>query len=147
MFSKKNPVLSTAVLKVKNVYRVLLPESMPFEDYISSSNTSIKIDFPDGKSMMEKEFRKNTNPIQKFYLEFYDDISIDHIMDYLVNSDSNYRVTDMDGTILRLSQEDQRLLSSVPKKKDQMKLKEFVIVEEKNSIFRRFKNRFQKKDN
>ena len=137
---------STALLKVKCINQSVNPESLPFEDYISSSKTSIKIDFPNGKSLMEKNFKKIDSVIDKFYLEFYDEFNPDDFMTYLLNKDSNYRATSLDGTILRLSHEDYDESFSSSKNQTE-KLEEFVFVEEKKSFFQKIKRMIHKKDN
>ena len=139
-------VNSTALLKVKCINQSVNPESLPFEDYISSSKTSIKIDFPNGKSLMEKNFKKIDSVIDKFYLEFYDEFNPDDFMTYLLNKDSNYRATSLDGTILRLSHEDYDESFSSSKNQTE-KLEEFVFVEEKKSFFQKIKRMIHKKDN
>ena len=61
--------MKTAVLKVKYIHHEMNPEAISFESYISSPNTSIKIDFPNGKSLMEKGFRSIEMPLNKFYID------------------------------------------------------------------------------
>ena len=139
--------MNHALLKVKCRHS-MNPESIPFEEYISSSNTSIKIEFPDGKNLMEKGFRSISVPMDKFYMEFYEDIPTDHMMDYLLNEDSDYRVTSLDGTIIRLSHKD---YEAIPKEikddKSTKPLKEYVFVKQKKSFFERIRGVIHKKDN
>ncbi|MBP5678662.1 MAG: hypothetical protein J6X28_02390 [Bacilli bacterium] len=137
---------STATLKVKYIHPIN-PESLPFEDFISSHDTSIKIDFPDGRSLMEHEFRKLNVPMEKFYLEFFDSYSMSEMMEYLTRESSDFRATSMDGSVVRLSHQD---MESIPKEitedvSDQP-LKEYVFVKEKESLFQRLKNIVHKKE-
>lgn len=143
----RKPVVSTALLKVKCIHHSMNPESIPFEDYISSSNTSIKIDFQDGRSLMEKDFRTHSTLIDKFYLEFFEEYDFDHMMDYLMNDESNFRVTSLDGSVIRLSHEDYKSipkdLAEFPSKKP---LKEFVFKEDEKGFFQKIKKAIHKKD-
>ena len=143
------PVLTgTALLKVKCIHHSMNPESIPFEDYITSSNTSIKIDFPNGRSLMEKGFKSHTVLMDKFYIEFFDEFNPEDMMDYLVNEQSNFRVTSLEGSVIRLSHEDYK---SIPKELEEVPckkpLKEFEFAEEKVGIFQKIKKAVQKKDN
>ncbi len=139
-------VISTALLKVKCINQSVNPESLPFDEYISSSKTSIKIDFPNGKSLMEREFRRINSSIDKFYLEFFEEYDPDNFMSYLMNKDSNYRATSLDGTIIRLAHNDydNNIKSNDTEVED---LEEFVFVEEKESFFQKIKRIIHKKDN
>lgn len=138
--------MNHALLKVKCYCRTIRPESMPFEEYINRPSTSIKIDFPNGRSLMEPEFRSIEVPIMKVYLEFFDAYDTDHMMQYLLNKNSNYRATSLDGTILRPSLEDLQEISSIPDEETET-LKEYVFVEEKKGFFQKIKKMIQKKDN
>ena len=140
-------IVKTAVLKVKSIRNRVNPESVSFENYISSSRTSIKIDFPDGKSFMEKGFRSIEMPIDKFYIEFFE-YDQNQILDYLLNKNSNYRATSVDGTILRLSHKDEMaVLSDSINDDSDKKLREFEFVDEKESLFQKIKRMIHKKDN
>ena len=140
---KELPVLSTALLKVKTIHHSINPESIPFEDYVMSSNTSIKIDFPDGRSLMEKEFRKINAPLDKFYFEDFDSSSM---LDYLTDEKSNFRVTSLEGSVIRLSHEDfQAIPKEIKEDTSDEPLKEYVFVPEKVSIFQKIKKIIHKK--
>lgn len=144
---RKRPVVTNAVLKVKCIHHTMNPESTPFEDYITSANTSIKIDFPDGRCFMEKEFRSHAVLMDKFYIEFFEEVPMDNLMDYLTNEQSNFRVTSFDGSIIRLCHDD---YESIPKElkefRNKKPLKEFVFVEEKPSFFQKIKRGIHKKE-
>ena len=140
-------VPETAILKVKYPRHSINPESMSFEDYISSPNISIKIDLLDGRSMMEKDFRTIAAPIEKFYIEFFDSCSVDELMNYLTNPESDFRVTSMDGTIIRLSHKDNEMIPNEIKNDTSKKpLKEYVFVKEKKSFMDRIRGFMHKKD-
>ena len=142
-----NKVISTALLKVKCRHS-MNPESIPFEEYISSSNTSIKIEFPDGKNLMEKGFRSINVPMDKFYIEFFEDIQGKNMMDYLMDEESDYRVTSLDGTIIRLSHKDYEAIPrEIKEDKSTKPLKEYVFVKEKKSFWNKLKGVIHKKDN
>jgi len=144
----KNNCYPTALLKVKYIRHSMNPESIPFEDLINSTNTSIKIDFPDGRFLMEKGFRSVNVPVQKFYLEFFDEYDLNEMMDYLSSEESDFRATSLDGSVVRPSKSD---LASIPTeiKEDssEKKLKEYVFVKEKKGVFQRFREFIHKKDN
>ncbi|MBR6137907.1 MAG: hypothetical protein IKQ06_07110 [Bacilli bacterium] len=130
--TKRKKVISTALLKVKCINKSINPETMPFEKYIDSSGIVIKIDFPDGKSLVEKNFKTYRTKMTKIYLEFYEEFDKNDIMNYLMNENSDYRATSLDGTILRLSQNDDFEISKmVNNRKKEKKIKEFEIIEEK----------------
>lgn len=100
----------TAVLKVKYLGERINPEVECFEDVINSSNTSIKVDFNDGISLMEDNFKKLDVLMERFYIEFYDNYKNVDFIDYLSNEDSDFRVTTGDGVVVRLSHDDLVLL-------------------------------------
>lgn len=141
--------MKTAVLKVKYIHHEMNPEAISFESYISSPNTSIKIDFPNGKSLMEKGFRSIEMPLNKFYIEFFDDFDSKNMMDYLLNKDSDYRVTTYDGTVIRLSKKDYNdVVTSMGDEIQFDKLKEYEFNDKKKvSFFTKIKKMIHKKDN
>lgn len=142
------PVLSTALLKVKYIRHDMNPESVPFEEFINSSNTSIKIDFPDGRYLMEEGFRSVDSPLEKFYMEFFDEFDSRNMMDYLSSEESDFRVTSMDGSVIRLSLDDYEAIPREIKDDPSTKpLKEYVFVKEKKGILEKFKRLIDKKDN
>lgn len=100
----------TAVLKVKYLGERINPEVECFEDVINSSNTSIKVDFNDGISLMEDNFKKLDVLMERLYIEFYDNYKNVDFIDYLSNEDSDFRVTTGDGVVVRLSHDDLVLL-------------------------------------
>ena len=138
-------VLSTALLKVKTVNHPMNPENMSFEDYIESPNTVIKIEFPDGKMLLEEHFRSTATPMERFYIEFFDECNREDMIAYLANPENNYRVTSLEGSIIRLSKEDEAMVDSIWDESTEG-LPEFVFQEEKVGFFQRIKRRFQKKD-
>ncbi len=142
---EKPVALSTALLKVKTVNHPMNPENMSFEDYIESPNTLIKIEFPDGKALVEEKFRSASTPMDRFYIEFFDEINRDDMISYLANPEQNYRVTSLEGSVVRLSKEDEALVSSIGDSSIDG-LQEFVFQDEKVGFFQRIKRKFQKKD-
>lgn len=100
----------SAVLKVKYLGEKMNPEVDSFEDIVTSSNTSIKIDFNDGISLMEDNFKRHDVLIEKFFIDFFDNYKNVDFMDYLSNEDSDFRVTTSDGVIIRLSKDDMVLV-------------------------------------
>ena len=145
--ARKKEVYSTALLKTKDIHHEINPESMPFEKYISSPDIAIKIDFPNGKSLLEKNFKSVAMPMNRFFIEFFEDYSVNDIMNYLTNEASDYRVTSLDGTIIRLSHKDYSEIDKINSKKNKnKKIKEFVFAEEKLSFFQKIKRKMQKKD-
>ena len=138
-------VLSTALLKVKYVSQPMNPENIPFEEFIESPNMLMKIDFADGKSLVEEKYKSVDAPIEKFYIEFFDEYNRDDMISYLTDTNRNYRVTSSDGAVIRLSREDDALASN-EKEEDTSGLREFIFMEEKKGFFDRMKNLFQKKD-
>ena len=141
--------MKTAVLKVKCIHHELNPEAIAFESYISSPNTSIKIDFPNGKSLMEKGFRSIEMPLNKFYIEFFDDFDSKNMMDYLLDKNSDYRVTTFDGTIIRLCKKDYNdVIADMGDEINLDRLKEYEFTDKKKEgFFTKIKNMIHKKDN
>jgi len=130
--TKRKKVISTALLKVKCISKDINPESLPFEKYIGSSGIVIKIDFPDGKSLVEKGFKTYRKKMDKIFLEFYEEYDVRDIMNYLTNDSSDYRATSLDGTILRLSKDDYIEVSKmIHNNKKEKRIKEFEFVDEK----------------
>lgn len=91
-----------AVLKVKHLSNNSEKEVL-FEDMIEDDNTLISIDFSNGKTLCENGFSKVHTSSDKYYLEFFDDFDYKNIIDYLEDDNSNFRVTDVYGTIVRPS--------------------------------------------
>lgn len=150
MGMKKNvqkPVVSTALLKIKCIHHPINPESVSFEELIMSSNTSVKIDFPDGKSLMEKGFRSHTVLIDKFYVEFFEEFDLENMLDYLVDEDSDFRVTSLDGSVIRLSHDDYQAIPRELIDDSKKPLKEFVFKEEGETFFQKIKRAIHGKDN
>ncbi len=141
--------MKTAVLKVKYIHHEMNPEAIVFENYISSPNTSIKIDFPNGKSLMEKGFRSIEKPIEKFYIEFFDEYDSKNMMDYLLNKKSDYRVTTYDGTIIRLCKKDlDDVYADMGNEIKYKRIKEYEFSDKKKeSFFTKIKKMIHKKDN
>ena len=124
--TKRKKVISTALLKVKCINKNINPETMPFEKYIDSSGIVIKIDFPDGKSMLEKNFSTYRSKMEKIYLEFFEEYDRSNIMNYLLDEASDYRATTIDGTIVRLSKNDDLEVSKmIHNQKKDKRIKEF----------------------
>lgn len=144
---RRKKIIGTALLKVKCICHPINPESIPFEDYISSPNTSIKIDLFDGRSLMEKGFRSHEVPMEKFYIEFFDRYPTGDMMDYLMNSNSDFRVTSLDGTIIRLCQYDYDMIpKEIKNDVSEKPLKEYVFVKKKEGFISKIKHAIHKKD-
>ena len=99
-------IKDTMVLKIKYLDATYNSESLPFEEIISGDKSLVCINFSNGKSYIEKKFLENNNPVEKLFIELFDTIALDDILDYLMNPTSNYRVTNQEGTIIRPSHED-----------------------------------------
>lgn len=144
----KKKVIDTAVLKVKCIKHPINPETISFEDYIGSSNTSIKIDLFNGRSFMEKGFRTHEVPLEKFFIEFFDSYAESELMDYLMNPQNDFRVTSMDGTIIRMCQMDYDMVSnSVRDSNENHSFKKYVFVRKKQGLFQKIRGVIHKKDN
>lgn len=102
--------LGNAVLKVKYLSDSFNPETELFEDIVTSPKTIIRIDFNDGVSLMEDNFKSTEVPTTKFYIEFFDNYKNKDFIDYLSSSNSDFRVTTSDGTVIRLSHDDMMFL-------------------------------------
>lgn len=100
-----------AVLKIKNLVKT--DNDCFFEDMISSDSNLISIDFPNGKSLTEEGFSKSNVSISKYYVDFFDDLDNKDIMEYLEDENSNFRVVDDDGCVIRPSLNDLKELDYV----------------------------------
>ena len=146
MRNQKN-IIDTAVLKVKCIKHPINPENISFEDYISSPDTSIKIDLLDGKSFMEKGFRTHEVPLEKYFIEFFDPYSESELMDYLMNPQNDFRVTSMDGTIIRMCQMDYEMISNSIQNNDEYhSLEKYVFTRKKHGLFQKLRGVIHKKD-
>ena len=146
MKAMETPVVtSTALLKVKYVTKPMNPENMSFEDFIENPNTVIKLEFPDGKALVEAHFRSTDTPMTKYYVEFFDAFNRDDMIAYLTSEASDYRVTTLDGSVIRMSKEDERMVATLGEGSIE-NLPEYEFKKERMGFFQRIKNRFQKKD-
>lgn len=93
--------LRHAVLKIKSLVKE--DEDCFFEDMINSESNLISIDFSNGKSLTEVGFSKSNVNISKYYVDFFDDYGNRDIIDYMKDENSNFRVTDDEGCIIRPS--------------------------------------------
>ena len=99
-YGKEIP-LKHAVLKIKSLVKE--DEECFFEDMINSESNLISIDFSNGKSLTEVGFSKSNISISKYYVDFFDDYGNRDIIDYMKDENSNFRVTDCEGCIIRPS--------------------------------------------
>ena len=97
-----------ATMKIKYKEGRMDTEKIPFEELISREDTLIRIDFPNGKSLVEKSYKKEIGETEKLYIEFFDKEEDTEIMDYLLDEKSDYRVTNVEGTVIRLSKKDEK---------------------------------------
>lgn len=140
-------VLKTAILKVKYVGNPISPELIPFEEFIESSHTSIQVDFLDGRRLMEDNFRSLFSQVDKFYLEFFDSFDSNHMMEYLTSIQSDFRVTSMEGTVVRLSHDDFLSYSNfTPKKESSSKLVSYCFLDEKKRPWQKKRKQIDRKE-
>lgn len=104
---KEIPV-NHAILKIKHLSKS--GEDVFFEDMIEDEKNLISIDFLNGKTLSESGFSKVNTSTDKYYLDFFDNFDYKNIMDYLDDDNSNFRVTDVYGTIVRPSHSDLKKL-------------------------------------
>ena len=101
---RKPQVINQATISIKHPYELdFIRES--FEEIITDENNCIKIDFINGKSFLEEKYNRTNERVDNLFVEFFDVIE-DDIITYFLDENSDYRVTDSEGTIVRTSKED-----------------------------------------
>ena len=123
-----------AILRMKFASQIVGMEIIPFEELINREDCFIRIDFPDGHSFMEHEFKKVNLPEEKYFVEFFDTYHRSNLMDYFSKETSNYRVTDSDGTVIRMAHIDNRSIQE-EKKKQKKKTTHHVLDNELHAFY------------
>ena len=119
---RKPSVIQSAILKIKSSEELDFIKNT-FEEIVSNSMYSVRIDIINGKSYAEEGFEKNKKSIYKFFVEFFDTGFLENITSYLLDANNDFRVTDLDGTIVRPSKEDyDYVVNSKKTKKESKKL-------------------------
>lgn len=96
-----------AILRIRFLKGKMNPEDVSFDEMINSDLTLISVEFRNGKVLREDGFKTESGEVEKYFVEFFDDYSSSgDIIDYFMNPESDYRITDSDGTIIRLSSDD-----------------------------------------
>ncbi|MBR3211132.1 MAG: hypothetical protein IKF71_04275 [Bacilli bacterium] len=133
---REKKVLGTAILHVKCNEKMMSLEESSFEEFISSPDTFIKIDLLDGRSLIQDGYRSNFMPSERYYIEFYDSYSVGDLLSYLMCPESDFRATSLDGTIVRMSQHDLKMIpKEVKNDPSREPSKEYVYMSAKNGLF------------
>ena len=123
-----------AILRIKFSSDIIGRETISFEELINREDCFIRIDFPDGHSLMEHEFKIMNLPEEKMFVEFFDSYRRNNLISYFSQEKSDYRVTDSNGTVIRLAHSDIKKIRS-DEKKQKMKVSKSVFGEELHAFY------------
>lgn len=124
-----------AILRMKFATKIIGMETIPFEELVNREDCFIRIDFPDGHSLMEHEFKMMNVPEEKLFVEFFDTYQRKNLIPYFSRDESDYRVTDSNGTVLRLAHADIKRVAPVVEKKQKKKVSKQVIGNELHAFY------------